>query len=136
MIMKGSRGCSAAVMLVPLAVVAMLLAEGCTYQCDPTSCPDGCCQNNVCWEGQEGSYCGMNGQACVDCQLTSGCAAIGASCRHDSQCCPAGSTDVLQEVCYEGSCCVPSGAECGLDTECCSQACNGLPGPNLQPTCQ
>jgi hypothetical protein len=35
--------------------------------CDINSCPSGCCQNADCFDGQQDSQCGRNGQMCAEC---------------------------------------------------------------------
>ncbi|NMO16033.1 hypothetical protein HPC49_01630 [Pyxidicoccus fallax] len=37
-------------------------------RCTPESCPNGCCDGNVCRAGNEQSRCGLGGQACEQCR--------------------------------------------------------------------
>jgi hypothetical protein len=39
-----------------------------TRKCDPTTCPTGCCEGNLCLAGTDQNECGLKGQACNHCQ--------------------------------------------------------------------
>ncbi len=114
-------------------------------RCDQASCPDGCCQEDLCFPGTSDDHCGGSGGGCVDClQASQACNAErtciactpqceGLSCGAPNGCggtcsggaCPAG------QACVGGACiCNPSSCPNG----CCStgQSCEA---GNADPLC-
>ncbi|HLT30796.1 MAG TPA: hypothetical protein VK013_12185, partial [Myxococcaceae bacterium] len=83
-----------------LAVALVPSAE--SDVCDATTCPFGCCDGNVCIEGDV-EACGSGGGACKACDNTSSDACIEGACRCGADApCPAGYR-------CEGGACAPSG---------------------------
>ena len=95
--------------------------------CDATTCPFGCCNGNVCVEGDL-SACGAGGGACNACDTTSTDQCVEGSCRCGADApCPTGYR------CQEGAC-APSGEGQSCTV---SEQCNAAPGQcfEAQGTC-
>ncbi|MBI5482327.1 MAG: hypothetical protein HY906_25960 [Deltaproteobacteria bacterium] len=98
----------------------MCLGTECVCNC--ASCPDGCCDDNVCHRPATVGRCGMGGAACVTCAVGHACelgrCTYGASTRE----CAA-----PEPVCQDGACvalpsCAGQAPYCGPDgtDDCCA----------------
>lgn len=92
--------------------------------CNVTSCPTGCCKDNVCYAGDLPRYCGRGGELCADCEA-SGLDCLGSSraCGCEPQCAgkACGAPDGCGNVCQTGSCaagqaCVNGACVCNADS--------------------
>ena len=103
--------------------------------CDPTSCPDGCCNGSACvpWASENNNECGTGGVGCAACAATQACDtsndATAGQCICNATTCPQG--------CCDGNVCVPLGSEtsaaCGAAGSTCAacvtgQECNTTTG--------
>src|SRR5690606_34858569 len=108
-----------------LAVALVPSAE--SDVCDATTCPFGCCDGNVCIEGDV-EACGSGGGACKACDNTSSDACIEGACRCGADApCPVGYR-------CEGGACAPSGEGQSCTVH---EQCNAPPGQcfEAQGTC-
>jgi hypothetical protein len=96
--------------------------------CDPESCPQGCCDTfaGTCQPGNNASFCGTGGAACVTCQPAQRCTQTG-QCEDEYSCdsencngCCDPAPFVSGAVCRIGT----STAACGQDGQSC-QVCRG-----------
>jgi hypothetical protein len=95
-------------------------SNGCQFQCNPTSCPAGCCNGNTCvpYASQSNTTCGVAGNACAPCATNNTCTQSSNGCQF--QCnptsCPSG--------CCNGNTCVPyasqDNATCGVAGNACA----------------
>ncbi|MDP3238526.1 MAG: hypothetical protein Q8N26_37380, partial [Myxococcales bacterium] len=92
--------------------------------CNPTSCPNGCCQGNLCvpFGGQNASQCGSSGLSCSACQVNNSC--VMGACTPTTACdffsCPG--------CCANGVCQQPSAqtaTACGVNGATCTGCVNG-----------
>ncbi len=109
--------------------------------CNAASCPNGCCDGNIC-RARSIDHCGPVGGACTACTAARGntceanngciCAAAGRACGADERCTATGCVCDAQ-TCPDGCCqngtCVrqTSGMACGGQ----GNACSVCPGPGL-----
>src|SRR6185436_267614 len=59
---SGSCGCGSG----PACGAGLVCVSG-TCTCTASSCPNGCCQGNVCYPGNTTALCGVGGAACQTC---------------------------------------------------------------------
>lgn len=84
---------------------------GGTSTCDSSTCPNGCCSQGLCLPGNAQANCGSGGQACSDCNATTGATCVNKSC----QVVDAGSSGNIGEPCNGPADCpgVPTGGQGG-----------------------
>lgn len=103
-----------------LTVAALLLTglglSGCfNWQCDATSCADGCCQRDgTCAVGGVQDKCGLGGAACAVCPAAQTCTQGACVAKCDAKSCP-------------GGCCDPTTYACVMPPSQSTKAC-GTPG--------
>ena len=106
-------GCSASGSCTCGGATACATGQECTggkCACDATSCPTGCCQNNLCTTPSS-MACGTGGGSCTNCGTTGdGCSATGSCTCGGGKACGSG------QVCSGGKC-VCDAASC--PTGCC-----------------
>jgi hypothetical protein len=87
-------------------------------RCDSSTCPNGCCQGNVCVQGDGDTTCGRGGGACVNCaNQNRRCNAATRSCDLPARCSPQNC-----DGCCVGNTCQSGGAAtaCGIKGAACN----------------
>jgi len=105
------------------------------WVCGPSTCPDGCCQDNKCRTGTEDDACGGNGAACFSCSAASPCTAA-HTCACDPSCLGCCGAQGCQSG-TENSACGKDGetcAVCGPDDRCTDGSC-ARPCPDCSTGC-
>jgi hypothetical protein len=80
--------------------------------CDATTCPNGCCINNTCHEGDPAA-CGTGGGSCTQCGTAAGVTCVSGACQPGPPPPPCNATTCPNGCCANGECHVHDPQFCG-----------------------